>query len=120
MFFTFLTTWILTTPGRTVSASSLKFAGTIGLSETADTGVADESCGLIIVDIPYPVPSMDPANSRAIKIALKFLFRSMFGPPFMVIRFRLGPAFRSAFNIKIEPNRKVTRRLQIGNVRGTP
>jgi hypothetical protein len=36
--------------------------------------------------------------------------------PFLDFRFRLGPAFQSAFIIKIELNGKMTGRLQVGNV----
>src|SRR4030042_4688380 len=60
MFFTFLVTWILTTPGRTFSASSLKFAGTIGISEFVTTVETAVSECLTAVDTPYPNPTNAP------------------------------------------------------------
>src|SRR5215831_8765246 len=76
-FFTFLTTWILTTPGRTVSASSLKFAGTMGTSADFDGGVAPASGVFTTFDIPYPVPSKTLTRTGASKYRLRLLVSIM-------------------------------------------
>ena len=56
MFFTFLTTWRLTTPGRTFSARSLKVAGTIMGWEMAGSGETAALECLTAWDTPNPVP----------------------------------------------------------------
>src|SRR5262245_60608181 len=76
-FFIFLATWILTTPGRTVSASSLKLAGTIGTSADFDGGVAPASGALTAFDIPYPVPTKTLTRTGASKYRLRLLVSIM-------------------------------------------
>src|SRR4030043_1046569 len=73
-FLIFLTTWIFTTPRRTFSASSLKFAGTIGISEYVTTVEFGVVLFLTAVDTPYPNPTKAPTIKRAITIFLKCFF----------------------------------------------
>jgi hypothetical protein len=94
----------------------VKFAGIIGVSETADAGAAGTLEGLIAVDIPYPNPSMDPTSSKAIRIVLMCFLCSMIFPPFLDLR--RNPALAYDYIIRREVNSKMTGRLQIGNVVG--
>src|SRR5580765_2370356 len=73
-FFIFLTTWILTTPGRTVSASSLKLPGTMGTSVDFIGGVVAASGAFTAFDTPYPVPSKTLTKTGASRYRLKLLF----------------------------------------------
>ncbi len=96
----------------------MKFAGIIGVSETADAGAVGALEGLTVVDIPYPNPSTDPTSSKAIRIVLMRFLCSMISPPFL--DFRLGQDFALDYIINRELNGKMTGRLQMGNVGGTP
>jgi hypothetical protein len=94
----------------------VKFAGIIGVSETADAGVAGALEGLIAVDIPYPNPSTDPMSSKAIRIVFVFFLCSMIFPPFLDLW--RNPALAYDYIVNREVNSKMTGRLQIGNVVG--
>src|SRR5262245_46434089 len=85
-FVTSVTTCIFTTPGRTVSPSSLKFAGTMGTSADFDGGVARASGGFTTFDIPYPVPSKTLTRTGASKYRLRLLIS--------IMSFLLGPIGR--------------------------